>query len=343
MVKKIICVIMLIMALNSINGEYPWGDYSYWLESTSETTYGVNDSYWIENLSNNNYTVWAKVSVPAHKNISFTIERESGGTNTPNGDDVFEFFDGFENGLSKWNTVNSPTISNGELVLNWDGTFRYVYRDLGISSNYVIESKWKYTGTKRAILNFPFSCNGGGNGYAVNFDTLTSPGDYCNIYYTSSWTSWSHPLNMQYTPAKDVYHKAVIKISDDTVAVYNDNEKYGSFTINPTNTYIGINPDRGDHHISYVDYIFIRKYANPEPTITVSQINGNEWIVEVENGGTGELEGYQISLNATSDTSDLAHKIYLENPNSQLNISQEMLKNNQIYINSNNILKKDYR
>jgi subtilase family serine protease len=40
--------------------------------------------------------------------------------------------------------------------------------------------------------------------------------------------------------------------------------------------------------------VIVRKYADPEPTITVSQINGNEWIVEVENGGGKDLTNFQI-------------------------------------------------
>ena len=112
---------MLIMALNSINGEYPWSDYPYWLESTSETVYSVDDSYWIDDLGSNSYKVWTKESVPAHKNISFTIER--GGTNTPNGNNVFDFFDDFEtwNGWTKYRSgkviQTSDYVKSGSYAL----------------------------------------------------------------------------------------------------------------------------------------------------------------------------------------------------------------------------------
>jgi hypothetical protein len=231
-----------------------------------DETYSQN-YFWVEKFdyTNKKCIIWCKINAGqeqlniAYGNDSCLISGYNDGNLT------FEFFDDFENDLSKWNTLGTPTISNGELVLSWNGTFGYVYTNIGLASNYVIESKWKYIGSSRAILNFPFSCDSTGKGYAVNFDTYT--GDYCNLYSMSGWTTWTvtSPY-MYYTPAKDVYHKSIIKVTNDVVEIYNDKEKYGGFNITPTNTFIGINPDKGEYHTSYVNYIFIRKYIDQDLT-----------------------------------------------------------------------------
>ena len=286
MVKKIICVIMLIMALNSINGEYPWSDYPYWLESTSETTYGVNDSYWIENLSNNNYTVWAKVSVPAHKNISFTIERESGGTNTPNGDDVFEFFDDFSDAtLSKWNgDKNGFTVNNGVLI--------------GSNTNYRITSIQTFSSTDKLIFTTKHKVEDTAtNGYEVlGFYGSSSNGwlgylphgsPYTYRHYDRLGNSWTYRGQFNYYGTWKLFD-IIINNGNYHTTISNTNYDFtGTLNFNNLPITLGKRYDdgfTGQNYNGEWDYIYVRKYADQEPTITVNQINNNEWIVEVENG-----------------------------------------------------------
>ena len=313
MVKKIICVIMLIMALNSINGEYPWGDYSYWLESTSETTYGVNDSYWIENLSNNNYTVWAKVSVPAHKNISFTIER-GGEANQPNGDAVFEFFDDFEgNSLdtNKWDIEEgtAPTVENGYLNINKECVI--VAKNLNMEK-YIWEGKIKIVS-----LNYPgFLYNHYKKGYYydLHFEDGT--------IHKHTGSLWSRTLiadGIMSLSTNTEYHFNHI-ITGNT-AKLNVGDKI--YSLNMDTTYNKGSVGFLQYHSNgqmYVYYTFVRKYADQEPTITINKINDSAWNITITNNNDYDLVDYQVGLNATN-TNDITNKIHVSSIDDSLTIS----------------------
>jgi hypothetical protein len=289
MVKKIICVIMLIMALNSINGEYPWGDYSYWLESTSETTYGVNDSYWIENLSNNNYTVWAKVSVPAHKNISFTIER-GGEANQPNGDAVFEFFDDFEgNSLdtNKWDIEEgtAPTVENGYLNINKECVI--VAKNLNMEK-YIWEGEIKIVS-----LNYP--------GFLYNH---YKKGYYYDLYFEDgtifkhTGSLWSRTLiadGIMSLSANTEYHFNHI-ITGNT-AKLNVGDKIYSLNMDTTYNKGSVGFLQYSNGQMYVYYTFVRKYADQEPVVSIEQIDDTTWKITITNNNNYDLTDFQIAIN----------------------------------------------
>ena len=320
---------MLIMALNSINGEYPWSDYPYWLESTSETVYSVNDSYWIDDLGSNSYKVWTKVSVPAHKNISFTIER--GGTNTPNGNNVFDFFDDFEtwNGWTKYRSgkviQTSDYVKSGSYALKKIGSNDPSggYKDIGetLGRDIIVEC-WDYrlsggSGQYDRVGVIDNSGNGYGMQHSGSSNNLGI--DRRTNYGATLWTT-----SLTHDREKWYFMQLIIKDDGGTLTsnLYDENlNLLGSYSHSDsthsefTRVYVF-----GGYYYT-IDDLRIRKYADESNIIiNISKIDNNKWNITIIDNNYYDLVDYQVGLDAVNDNS-ATDKIYITSTSDSLKIS----------------------
>ena len=312
-------------------------------------------AYWIEDMSNGNYKVWVKVSIPAGESIKLLVKTND--TYGQNPDEVFEFFDDFEGGSldeSKWKRpfYLSVSINNGIAKVgpaNSEGYQTMRSReDFGI--NTIIEARYEHNITSQSDAKYI--------GYVEDDDGLpTDTSNYivlCNSNSSYNGTvGQSSDGNGQSTTSLinpysngDWFVGSVIRTANEAIFQENGGSNSISSNIPSKNLRVGISVNYSvspNKDYVNVDWIRVRKYASKEPTIKVSRINNeNAWWVNITNSGDTNLEGYQIYINATNNTSDLSNKVYVKNQSSQLNISQEIIRNNQIYINTENFEMNDY-
>ena len=233
-------------------------------------------SYWIEEFdtTNHNAKIWVKVpSIPAgSKKYIYMIIDTSRTTDASNADAVFDFFDDFSNDLSKWDITTEGNayvkIENGRMHVKAYGNQR------------------AYVNTKEA-LNIDYNCIIELYAEPINEGVYGIPDihDGTYIYVRLYWYSWesnelriydggtyhnfnwdshnNYPLKIIcYTQNKkfDVY------LNNNLIA-QNYNAKDSSFSgiINTISNKCGASGNGGE---VYFDNIIIRKYADPEPSIS---------------------------------------------------------------------------
>lgn len=94
--------------------------------------------------------IWIKItSLPTSGAPVYVYYGNPSATNTQNGNDVFEFFDDFNNGITKWGTPSCGTISSVSGSLQWNnnsGGHCYLFPNINIGiSNVTVESRTRYT------------------------------------------------------------------------------------------------------------------------------------------------------------------------------------------------------
>ena len=232
--------------------------------------------YWIEewDTTNHNARIWVKVpSIPAGGVTYIYISIDPSRTeDASNADAVFDFFDDFSNDLSKWDITTEGSayvkIENGRMHIK-------AYRN-----------QRAYVNTKEA-LNIDYDCIIELYAEPINEGVYGIPDihDGTYIYVRLYWYSWysnelriydggtyhnfnwdshnNYPLKIIcYTQNKkfDVY------LNNNLIA-QNYNAKDSSFSgiINTIGNKCGASDNGGE---VYFDNIIIRKYADPEPSIS---------------------------------------------------------------------------
>ncbi len=329
MFKKLFYIILLIISLNSISGEYPWSDYPYYLEPMIyPTDYAVNNSYWIDDLRNGNYKVWVKVSIPAHKNISFTIER--GGTNTPDGNAVFDFFDDFEtwDGWSQYGngkiTQTADYRRNGYYALEKttdndpNGGYKNIGKTLGRD---IILECWNYrpnnTGGSYDRVGV---IDNNGNGYGIMHSCHDNNigVDRRTNYNAKNWkTKLNHNIQTWY------FMQYIIK-DDGTLNsnLYDENlNLLGSYSHTDSKYYKFTRVYVFGGHDYAIDDLRIRKYANESNIhIKIVKIDSKKWNITIINNNNYNLIDYQVGLDGTNDNS-ATNKLYITSADDSLKIS----------------------
>ena len=242
-------------------------------------------SYWIESGINTASTkIWVKVpSIPA--NLTKIIQMYYGNmnlTSISNANDTFLFFDDFSGNLdwtNKWQSTQQSlyTVASGILTLNY------------------LADTTKLLQTKNSYTNFEIRTAIKEGGRQVYLDLSTSVATYTGkdmvIYGTStdntllrffangtqlgsatiSTNTWYYIRSMFY--GTTVRHIAYTDpnwsnvLLDLSGTAYSDAPRYPSFFVYYYNS----------SSIGYVDFVYIKKYSNPEPTTSV----GNEYIVPI--------------------------------------------------------------
>ena len=82
-------------------------------------------SYWIESyVSGTSAVVWVKLPSITTTQSLYIYYGSVGATSKSNGENTFDFFDDFTNGLTKWNILgDTPTIVNGILTTSTYNTY----------------------------------------------------------------------------------------------------------------------------------------------------------------------------------------------------------------------------
>ena len=183
------------------------------------------------------------------------------------GGDTFVFFDDFSGDLSKWTTAGTPTILDGILTLDSAGeavrsintygaygvslTARFCppvstvshtwgFSEVAVGTNPVGNINYRFAGWQFHLDGAIYITTGNGAGF-----TQPSVGAYTTDYgeYRIDWTNTE-------------------------VKFYKNNVLLGTNTLNIPSTalYVNLYATTGT---SLFDYVFVRKYASPEPTATL--------------------------------------------------------------------------
>ncbi len=296
--------------------------------------------YWIEHDENGkpiNY-LWVKVpKIPAKSSKVIYIEKELG--YSPDGDKVFEFFDDFDDPLLPgWHVddydydgdnVVDYSVHDSLIEINKNGEAGYIYHNIGFEINtdsqYSIEYRGKTgktSGEGECILGLTdgkpskFSNN---NGYSIHpFNTGNKPDKWSfrvlYEYNGSFYGTWNILKNLPYNTWCNF--KFVINKKNLYTYEYCDNGliQENSIVIEdshyPHADKIWIRACCQDRtRYAVYDYIFIRKYADSEPIVTV-QNKGSYYEVTITNPNSYDLTDFQVAipiskLNITSATESL--------------------------------------
>ena len=269
--------------------------------------------YWIEDAD----FVWVKVpKIPEDEIIKLRVEKS--GSETPNGDDTFIFFDDFEDGTidtDKWTTSgNSWSIVDGALRSTTklhrifcehehrnSVAFRYkhrwaheqaipLYLLLGTGTAFNSENilRMRAPVTRDSFYSYDVNIDGTWDYTSIVVDEDTDTwmkaearilSDYTGYHYINDdfdptfrtghpTVDFEHPLEFPNTPTWE----------DDRITIINDH--WGS-----------------GNHAQDTDWIFIRKFADDDPVISVED-KGSYYEIEIDNSGGDELTDYQIKIDA---------------------------------------------
>ncbi|WP_292459356.1 DUF2341 domain-containing protein [Methanothermococcus sp.] len=164
--KKAILLLLLILGIGAVHAtEYP---------------------YWIEDDGNGQYYIWTKVNVSANGDTVIYIKKIDG--YQPDGDKVFEFFDGF-NDLSKWTTngwVSTTLEGNPSPCATSSSVWKYMYANTQLPQSYIISFDFNTS----TLFNVIFACNASGCGYVFRVDSRS--GNYPGFGQINGWGARFH-------------------------------------------------------------------------------------------------------------------------------------------------------
>jgi len=254
--------------------------------------------YWIEKWDNTNEeaVIWVKVpSIPANGETTiYLYYGNSGAESESDGDAVFELFDDFEGtelDTSKWDYVGSVSVSNGELDLlgltSVENT--EVISKTTIDEPCIIEFKVR-DGTQTSAnyyvgLGFPQGPWDTSNWFVV-MRARYATGDYPSVRFRGSSSGETEIVRKYWDNTKV---RVIIK---DNKADYWDSDgdsysgrDFSADSITFPTTFALFNHHAGTQAHAYFDYIFVRKYAEQEPTASV----GSEEVAIFTISGTVKL------------------------------------------------------
>jgi hypothetical protein len=240
-------------------------------------------NYWIqEGINTSSTKIWVKVpSIPASsKKVIYLYYGNPSATSLSNGDNTFDFFDDFLGtslDTTKWQALSggSISVSNGELVLTGDGTYRgkIISKTFQTTENNAIVSKGRVADPTNSSALLLIQCN---KTFSVAYDK-PSNGFFLDLYGTDFpivKTVNGTLTNLSGTgtdPWPDTaYHIHELRKSGSTLEAWMDGSKKASVSDTTTfvDKYIGLT-SRELNYTTYFDWVFVRKYILPEPTTSV--------------------------------------------------------------------------
>ncbi|RLJ04578.1 MAG: hypothetical protein DRP18_04535, partial [Candidatus Aenigmatarchaeota archaeon] len=262
-----------------------------WLNETSGDEQEI--PYWIESKVDSDWAyVWIKVpEIPANGEATvYMYYGNSDATSESNGDNVFEFFDDFEGtslDTSKWEVTSSRagsySVSNSKLYINLKTntgsskalTIRnknaYPYSQIGsyIFEGYIKASGETYAETGWILSGFAVgkeNSGGGGwdNKYCVGWE------GYNDRYALHSWIGSMKSIEL--TASNDVWYIYYLHITSSSNAkgCIGDSCANSNWDIGSTTNYRWVLGGQGNAYVEYwIDWVRVRKFADPEPTITL--------------------------------------------------------------------------
>ncbi|VVB97701.1 Uncharacterised protein [uncultured archaeon] len=224
-------------------------------------------SYWIEgwDYDNRSAKVWVNVtSVPAGASAMIRMwYGNPSATSSSNGNATFEFFDDF-NDLSKW-TVGSGTwsIVNGEAKHSaGSGGWDNIQRTESIN-NGILETRFRLINSSTLHHELGLFVRGTSVWDTTMIQCIIRIEDG-NIWYDDyNVISETISVNTSY----DKYYREIFILNNANVSVIWD--RLGNFTHTTTHTTQTLIGFRAANSESYIDWIFLRKYASQEPSVSV--------------------------------------------------------------------------
>jgi len=276
-------------------------------------------SYWIESKTDgDSANVWVKVPrIPSGTKEIYLYYGNPNASSESNGDNVFEFFDDFEGtsiDTNKWTKTSfskgSYSISNSVLTLDnnqasyGEGGIGIISKEIGKSS-YIVESRFKreYSNTGNQWCYMAMGAQT--EGYEQNTDQpnkgvgigVTPYNNYLKIQYHNE--NGGHDYIASYSNYWETeWTKGKIKVIDSTNFYFywkkstaSDYEYKTSYTYSTVGNRIYLHEHWHDGYDQkmYIDWVFVRKYASPEPTCTLGDeeiryIAPKTFIVKKDNG-----------------------------------------------------------
>jgi len=238
------------------------------INSTDDPTTGTRLPQWTEEVDDGVKRVfWVKTNGAEHIYIFVGNQNAS---EYSDGDATFIFFDDFSGDLSKWTTSDSPSISNGELVLDNDDN---VY-SINTYGHYGIRVR------DRA------KCNEQDVGLIALRKNTEPPEKYQIVIKNTDLSDGNPDLSHCWTETKDETYYANKNIPCDLLTNYNTFE----ITWENGDVYFYQNDNQLSHHTKcvptvalhvrlyvwdssqesteWVDWIFVAKHASTEPSFT---------------------------------------------------------------------------
>jgi|GEM_PF-2679891 len=277
--------------------------------------------YWIEDLGDGHYNIWTKVNVSANSEKVIYITKTEG--YKPDGDKVFEFFDDFEGtslDTNKWQEYGSSvSLNNGLCSITDDAIGHYIddIRNKTITAKITEYSSGGYGGFG---IYETFSMHedvAHEKGFCFRFDTT-------NTLSVLDWNIGSDPSSRDSKLlTKSIPALFTFKINDANIEwVYND-ELLWTKQLPITKAYLKFVASHGNN--MKIDYVFVRKYADIEPTTTISKINNNLYKMTIHNPNNYPLKDFQVKIDGTGIVESKTDSLLITDTLSNENIAIDIL------------------
>lgn len=285
-------------------------------------------NYWLEDgtCNTSSTVVWVKVpSLPNGTKTIYVYYNNPALTSLSNGDNVFEFFDDFTGSSinsSKWTagtiggvSGNEFSLSSGKLI--GGNTNRTLSSNISFTGNYIAETRIYESGVAA-------------NGFtSLGFFESTSNGlsilSHNGTTFIRNDNSWA-PSSSFTSINNWVRDKLVVIGNDSQFLRYNEGTTNTySGTVNNSglnNEYIRLGARNDDWSSNQVytaqwDWIFVRKYANPEPTLMLGTEEYGTIIATTQSLTVNQPGVYIVTAsgNTCSDTDSVVVSEATENVN----------------------------
>jgi len=261
---------------------------------------GKELDYWIESKTDSSSAnVWVELdSLPASQTILiYMYYKNSGASAGSNIGNTFDFGDDFPGSSldsNKWpNTSGSPAVSSGNLILSSPSGTETVRSNLSFSRPHILEYRFLQTGVNNYSRSGFSNSSAGTNFYAddsayrFGYNTSSSwsfrsgnEGTTSAIAFGTEDTSW-HDFKLIWTASSAIFY---IDSSGAAVTSYIPDEACYVRLEDVYDAYYN-----GD---LYIDWVFVRKYASSDPTITQAGEESKNPIKDSSyNGNDGGVTG----------------------------------------------------
>jgi len=240
--------------------------------------------HWVEEFdpANNKAVIWVKVpQIPANGTVKVFIKVNPSRTeDLSNGEAVFEFFDDFETDTiasGKWTVLDGEWgISDGKLSLYLSANEQYNKRiyatGLNLDRNIAIETKWMMTtGLASGIIS---QFDVGKDNYYLTRHEGADYNTFKIIRFDSGTPTELVGISKTYQNNK--WYITVVKVTSDKIIANDGEDEIQAVDTTYLSGTIGLfgQAARFSHAPGYIyfDWIIVRKYIEPEPTVTVEYV-----------------------------------------------------------------------
>ena len=281
--------------------------------------------YYIEKWDSQNEQakVWVKVpKIPANGSVDLYIYYSNPSAESESdGEAVFEFFDDFSTN-EKWTISNTNYIwintNEGRLYYK-SGVAAYAYAQLPQTYNkfklYVkgVRTRSDQYGVVRVeLVDSPASWNNENNAVGIQI-SYNNDGDYITwadsgtVSYTSNYIT--EQLNTEYTRLLE-YDGSVATLQVIEIASSSISENVGAIEGLDT---LQVNTRDRSGQEGYLSLIYLTKYAEQEPTVTVGDEESSDvsgWLyrrkITITNPNSYDLEHFQVAIDLDGSNFDFS-------------------------------------